>query len=148
MTLRQKVCSGFTECVRNNILARSTMKLLISKVARAVDHEALLVGGAGGGCLLSLSAFRNQIATRHVPIQKGARHSCRLNVNLSDAFRKKKTSDFPKLKRNKFRDPRFMIAIHVHSLEVTPSHERRSVGENAFASRIQDHSGKQICNTL
>ena len=37
---------------------------------------------------------------------KGARRSCRLNVNLSAASKKQETSDLPKVNRHKFRNPR------------------------------------------
>ena len=57
-----------------------------------------LLGGVGVG---SLQRFASNL-WRHplsLNLAKGARHSCRFNVNPSNASEKQETSDMPKLKR-------------------------------------------------
>ena len=44
-------------------------------------------------------------STLPMNLAKGARHSCRLNVNLSNTSEKQETSDLPKFKRPKGRVP-------------------------------------------
>lgn len=52
-------------------------------------------------------------STHSSNLAKGARHSCRLNVNLSNTSEKQETSEPPKFKRPNSRHPLLMAIIRV-----------------------------------
>ena len=59
-------------------------------------------------CRIDAIMGKKRVSMNHKnpPSFGGARHSCRLHVNLSDTSKKEEISDLPKSKRNKCRDPR------------------------------------------